>query len=72
MTKVIFVLSSISSGLLLFWSVSHTAIYENLEWYFFKNASFVGEISNNWPNDLFGAKLLNLVDNHCYQLTINY
>ena len=47
-----FVLSSVSSGL-EFWSVNHTSIYENSESKVFKNIKFLGEISNNWPSDLF-------------------
>ena len=48
---MIFVLSSISSGL-EFWSVHHTSIYENSEIKAFNNINFCGEISNDWPNDL--------------------
>ena len=47
-----FILSSISSSL-DFWSVNHTSIYENYESKIFKNLKFLGEISNNWSNDLF-------------------
>ena len=64
-----FILSSITSGL-EFWSVNYTSIYENSESKVFKNITFLGEISNNWPNDLLGInvyKTLNLVDNHCWQ-----
>ena len=39
MTKVMFILSSISSGL-KFWSVSHTSLYENSESDVFKNIKF--------------------------------
>ena len=46
-----FILSSISSGLEL-GSVSHTSIYKDFELNVFKNITFLGEISNNWPNDL--------------------
>ena len=46
-----FILSSISSGL-EFWSVNHTSIDEISESRFFKNLEVLGEISNNWPNDL--------------------
>ena len=46
-----FILSSIASGL-EFWSVHHTSIYENSELKVFKNATFLGEISSNWPNDI--------------------
>ena len=51
-----FILSSISSGL-EFWSVNHTSIYENSESNVFKNRKFLGEISNNWPNDLLGTNV---------------
>ena len=46
-----FVLSSISRGL-EFWLVNYTLIYENSELNVFKNIKFLGQISNNWPNDL--------------------
>ena len=50
-----FILSSISSGL-EFWSVKHTtSIYENSESKVFKNIRNLGEIPNNWPNDLLGT-----------------
>ena len=51
-----FVLSSISRGL-EFWSVNHTSIYENSELKAFKNIKFLGEISNNWRNDLLGTNV---------------
>ena len=51
-----FILSSISSGL-EFWLVSHTSMYENSESKVFKNVKHLGEISSNWPNDLFGANV---------------
>ena len=60
-----FILSSISSNL-EFWSVNQTSIYENSESNIFKNTKCLGEISNNWPSNLFGTKytrLLNFVDN---------
>ena len=53
---MIFILSSISWGL-KFWSVNYASIYENSESKVFKNVTFLGEISNNWPNDLFGTNL---------------
>ena len=43
--------SSISRGL-GFWSTSHSSIYKNFESKVFKNIKFLGEVSNNWPNDL--------------------
>ena len=63
-----FNLSSISSNL-EFWSVKHISIYENSELEVFKNMKFLGETSNNWPNDLLGTdqdssiRLLIIVDN---------
>ena len=60
-----FLLSSISSSL-EFWSVNHISIYENSKLKVFKNIKFLGEVSNNWPNDLLGTKVYKtLVDNHC-------
>ena len=62
-----FIVSSISCGL-EFWSVIHTSIDENSELKVFKNIKLLGEISNNWPNDLLGKMytgLWNLVDNYC-------
>ena len=56
-----FTLSSISSSL-EFWSVNHTSSMKIL------NIKFLGEISNNWPNDLLWTnvcKTLNLADNRC-------
>ena len=50
------ILSSISRGL-EFWSVNHTSIYENSELKAFKNIKFLGEISNNWRNDLLGTNV---------------
>ena len=46
-----FTLSSISSSLEL-WSVHHFLVYENAELNVFKNIRFLGEMSNNWSNDL--------------------
>ena len=48
-----FILSSISSHL-EFWSVNHTSVYKNSELNVFKNIKSLGEIYNNWPNDLLG------------------
>ena len=53
-----FILSSISSGL-EFWSVNHILIYENSELKVFKNINILGDISNNWPNDLLGINVYN-------------
>ena len=49
-------LSSISRTL-EFWLVNHTSIYENFVLKIFKNIKFVGEVSNNWPNDLLGTNV---------------
>ena len=62
-----FILSSISSDL-EFLSVNHTSISENSEIRVFKNLKFLGDIINNWPNDLLGiivCKTLDLSVNHC-------
>ena len=56
-----FILSSISSGL-EFWSVNHILIYENSELKVFKNINILGEISNNWPNDLLGINVYNTLE----------
>ena len=53
---MIFVLSSISSGL-EFWSVNHTSVYENSLLNIFKNIKLLGEISSTWPNDLVGVNV---------------
>ena len=45
-----FILSSISRGLKC-WSVNHTSIYKNSESTVFENINFLGELSNNSPND---------------------
>ena len=61
------ILSSISSGLEL-WSVNHTSMYENSELNVFTNITFLGEISNNWPNvyqEQMYTRLLDFVDNRC-------
>ena len=50
-----FILSSISRSL-EFWSVNHTSIYQNSELKIYKNTKILGEISNNWPNNLLGTK----------------
>ena len=52
------ILSSIFSGLEL-WSVNHTWIYQNSELKDLKNIIFLGEISNNSPNDLLGTNAYN-------------
>ena len=49
-------LSSISTGLEL-WSVNHTSIYEVSQLKVIENVRLLGEISNNWPKDLFEANV---------------
>ena len=64
LTEMIFILSSISGGL-EFWSVNRTLIYIKILWKVFRNITFWGKISNNWPNDLLGTnvyKTLNVAD----------
>ena len=56
-----FILFSISSGLEL-WSVNYTIINENSELKVFKNIKLLGEISNNWPNDLSGINVYKIVE----------
>ena len=51
-----FILSSISSGL-KFWSVNHTSIYEHSELKVSENIKFLGELYNNWPNDLLATNV---------------
>ena len=51
-----FILSSSSSSL-EFWSVNHTSLYKNSESKVFKNIKLLGEISNNWPNDVLGTNV---------------
>ena len=50
------ILSSISS-VLEFWSIIHTSIYEHSESNVSKNIKILGEVSNNWPNDLLGINV---------------
>ena len=54
-----FILSSMTSSLELS-SIYHTSMYENSELKVFKNIKLVGEISNNWPNDLLGRNVYNI------------
>ena len=51
-----FIFSSFSWAL-EFWSVNHTSIYESSELKVFQYIRFLGEISNNWPNDLLGTNV---------------
>ena len=55
-TKMTFILSSISRGL-EFWSVNHTSIYKNSESNVLENTKFLGEICHNWPNALLGTNV---------------
>ena len=56
-----FILSSFSGGLEL-WSVNQTSKYENSESNVFKNIKLLGEISNNWPNNLLGTYVLKTLE----------
>ena len=56
-----FILSFISSGLEI-WLVNHTSLFENSESKIFKNMTFSGEISDNWPNDLLGTNVYNSLE----------
>ena len=51
-----FILSPISSGV-QFWSENQTSIHENSELNVFVKIKVLGEISNNWPKDLFGTNV---------------
>ena len=46
-----FILFSIPSGL-EFWPINYISMYQNSEINVFKNIKILGEISNNWQNDL--------------------
>ena len=54
------ILSFISSGL-EFSSVNDTSIYENFELKVLNNIKFFGEVSSNWPIDVFLLLLLLLL-----------
>ena len=51
-----FILPSISNGLELS-SANHISINGNSELKVFKNIKSSGDISYNWPNDLFGINV---------------
>ena len=51
-----FILSSTFSAF-EFSLANHTSIYENYEIEIFKNIKVLGEISTNWPNDLFATNV---------------
>ena len=55
-TKVIHILSSISSSL-EFWSVNHTSVYEDSELNAFKSLKVLAEVFNNRPNDLLATNV---------------
>ena len=56
-----FILSSIPSGL-EFWSVHQTSIYGNSELKCFKDITFLGEKSNNWPEELLETNVFRIVE----------
>ena len=57
------ILSSISTGLELL-SVNHTSIYEVSQLKVIENIRLLGEISNNWPKDLFEANVYKTLELH--------
>ena len=56
------ILSSISSGL-EFWSENQTYI-KIANQKLFKNIKFIGEISNNWSNDLLQANVYKTLESY--------
>ena len=50
-------ISSTVSIVLEFWSGNHISIKEISKSKVFKNIMFLGEISDNWPNNLFGTNV---------------
>ena len=56
-----FFLSSVFSGL-KFWSVNYTSTHENSELKVFKTTKCLSEISNKWPNNLFGTNAYSTLD----------
>ena len=64
MTKVMFILFSISRGL-EYWSVEHTSIYENSELKVFKNIDVLGELSSIWSNDLLEINVYKTIE-YCW------
>ena len=56
-----FILSSTFSGV-EFWSINHTSVYGNSESKVFKNITFSGEMSNNWPNELLGTNVCKILE----------
>ena len=57
-----FILSPTSSSL-EFWSVNHTSVYENFD-FVFRNIKFLVEMSNDWPNYLFGTNVYKALELH--------
>ena len=70
MTKVKFILLSISSGL-EFWSVNHTSIYKNSESKVFENVKMLGGISNNWLSELLGTNVYKTLES-CWKSLLIY
>ena len=62
-----FILSFISVGL-EFWSVNNTLMYQNSELKVFKNITFLGEITINWPNYLLGINIYKTLESCSYSL----
>ena len=60
-TKVKFILSSISNGW-LFWLGNHTSMTWNSELNIFNQMKFVGGNSNKLPNRLFGTNVYKTVE----------
>ena len=56
-----FILSS-TSFVLEFLSTSHTSIYEKSELKFFKDIKFLDKVSCNWPNDLLGTNVYEILE----------
>ena len=50
-------ISSTISIVLEFWSGNHISVNEISKSEVFKNIMFLGEISDNWPNNLFGTNV---------------
>ena len=60
-----FSLFTISSGL----DLNHTSISEKSEIKVFENINLLGEISNNWSNDLLWANVYRILES-CWLLLI--
>ena len=56
-----FILSS-ASLVLEFLSTNHTSIYEKSELKIFKDIKFLDKISRNWPNDLLGTNVYEILE----------